>query len=45
MTWETPEVTDLGSISDHTFINPAGENKGIAVPKADPFGEQSVEGS
>jgi hypothetical protein len=27
MSWETPEVVDLGSIADHTFVNPAGQTK------------------
>jgi hypothetical protein len=40
MRWETPEVEDLGTIADHTFINPGGDNKG--QPGRDPFSEISV---
>ena len=40
MTWETPEVEDLGTIADNTFITPGGDNKG--QPGHDPFSEISV---
>jgi hypothetical protein len=40
MRWETPEVEDLGTIADHTFINPGGANKGM--PGHDPYDEISV---
>jgi hypothetical protein len=40
MEYERPTVIDLGSIADHTFINPSGSNKGTTGH--DPFGELSV---
>lgn len=43
MHWETPEITDLGSIADHTFLNPGGDEKG--TEGLDPFGEISDHGS
>lgn len=31
MVYETPVVTDLGSIADHTFTTPHGQTKGCTV--------------
>lgn len=39
MRWETPEIIDLGSIADHTFITPGGDAKGTTGH--DPEGELS----
>jgi hypothetical protein len=43
MQWETPEVEDLGSIADNTFLNPGGDQKGTTGH--DPFGELSEHSS
>jgi hypothetical protein len=42
MTWETPEITDLGSIADHTFVNAAGKTKPGPSDHNDAFGEPSL---
>jgi hypothetical protein len=43
MVYETPVVTDLGSIADHTFTTPGGSTKGCqANCHADSFNEQSA---
>jgi len=42
MVYETPVVTDLGSIADHTFTTPGG-TKGCTVNcHLDMFNEQSA---
>jgi hypothetical protein len=47
MTYETPRITDFGSIAQHTFIAPGGHTKDHIVCELDPmFGEYSCgEGS
>jgi hypothetical protein len=43
MVYETPVVTDLGSIADHTFTTPNGQTKGCLTNcHQDSFGEQSA---
>jgi hypothetical protein len=43
MTYEKPEVTDFGSIVDHTFTTPHGTVKGCTVNcHLDNFNEQSA---
>jgi hypothetical protein len=42
VSWETPEITDLGSIADHTFINPAGQQKPGPSDHNDAHGEPSL---
>jgi hypothetical protein len=43
MVYETPVVTDLGSIADHTFTTPGGNPKGCqANCHLDNFTEQSA---
>jgi hypothetical protein len=43
MVYETPVVTDLGSIADHTFTTPHGSTKGCLTNcHSDSFGEQSA---
>jgi hypothetical protein len=40
--YETPEVVDYGTISEHTFDNPgAGDKSGITSYVTDTFGEFS----
>jgi hypothetical protein len=43
MTYERPEVTDFGSIADHTFTTPGGNVKGCqANCHLDSFTENSA---
>ena len=43
MTYERPEVTDFGSISDHTFTTPGGRFKGCTANcHQDSFNEPSA---
>jgi hypothetical protein len=43
MTYERPEVTDFGSIADHTFTTPGGRPKGCqAGCHLDSFTENSA---
>lgn len=43
MVYETPVVTDLGSIADHTFTTPHGTTKGCLTNcHSDNFTEQSA---
>lgn len=42
MIWETPEITDLGSIAEHTFVNPAGHTKPGPSDHNDAHGEPSL---
>ena len=42
MIWETPEITDLGSIADHTFVNTAGKTKPGPSDHTDNHGEPSL---
>jgi len=40
--YETPRVSDFGSIGQHTFITPGGHSKDWQVCELDPmFGEYS----
>ena len=44
MRYEKPEITDFGSITDHTFTTPGGQVKGGKPPsKPDEHGELSHE--
>jgi hypothetical protein len=40
MQWETPEIHDLGTIAEHTFVTPSGSHKGTVGH--DPHGEISA---
>jgi hypothetical protein len=42
MVYETPVVTDLGSIADHTFTTPGGVKGCQANCHNDSFNEQSA---
>jgi hypothetical protein len=43
MEYQVPEVTDFGSIVDHTFTTPHGQVKGCTVNcHLDNFNEQSA---
>jgi hypothetical protein len=42
MVYETPVVTDLGSIADHTFMTPGGVKGCQANCHLDNFTEQSA---
>ncbi len=42
MFYERPEITDLGSITDHTFTSPGDDSKGaLDCQFCDPHGELS----
>jgi hypothetical protein len=41
LSWETPKITDFGSIADHTFDNPGAGDKSATVQATDKFGEFS----
>jgi hypothetical protein len=42
MKYESPRITDFGSIAKHTFITPGGHTKDHIVCELDPmFGEYS----
>jgi hypothetical protein len=42
MTYERPEVTDFGSIADHTFLTPGGLKGCTENCHLDSFTEQSA---
>ncbi len=44
MQYETPSIVDFGSIGEHTYTTPGGQQKGGQPPaKPDEFGELSHE--
>jgi hypothetical protein len=42
MTYETPEITDFGSIADHTFMTPGGVKGCQTDCHLDSFNENSA---